>query len=73
MKVLKGYVKKEYTLQLLVYWRMGLRTNQLEFETIKYLGIFNPRQNIVLRYPIEDIPAKTIKIVDGEVIGYPLR
>lgn len=71
LKVLRGYIKKDHTLQLLVYWRMGLRTEQPEFKTIKYLGIFNPRQNLVLRYPIEEIPDETIKIVDEEVISYP--
>lgn len=71
LKVLRGYVTKNNTLQLLVYWRMGLRTNQPEFESIKYLGIYNPRQNIVLRYPVAEIPEETLKIVDDEIIGYP--
>jgi hypothetical protein len=47
-KVSKAKVKKEYTLQLLMYWRMGLHSVHPEFQSIKYLGIYNPRLNQVL-------------------------
>jgi hypothetical protein len=47
-KVSKAKVKKEYTLQLLMYWRMGLHSVHPEFQGIKYLGIYNPRLNQVL-------------------------
>ncbi|MGO4942829.1 hypothetical protein ACTQ5R_09345 [Ruoffia tabacinasalis] len=71
LKVLKGYINKNHTLQLLIYWRMGLRTDQPEFKNIQHLGIYNPRKNKVYRIQVDEIPEETIKIVDQEIIGYP--
>ena len=69
-KTSKLPIKKEHTLQLLMYWRMGLRSIHPEFKNIKYLGIFNPRQNTVSRIAVKDILEETIKEVETEVIGY---
>lgn len=70
-KVSKGKLDKNQTMQLMIYWRMGLRTAHPEFQRIKYLGIYNPRKNEASRIAIADIPNDIIKIVDREVIGYP--
>ena len=69
-KVSKMPVKKEYTLQLLMYWRMGLHSVHPEFCDVKYLGIYNPRMNEVSRIAIADIPQNVIDEVESEVIGY---
>lgn len=69
-KVSKAKPKKEYTLQLLMYWRMGLHSIHNEFKTVKYLGIYNPRMNIVYRLDIKDIPDEVISEVEQDVIGY---
>ena len=69
-KVSKAPVKKEHTLQLLMYWRMGLHSIHPEFQSIKYLGIYNPRMNEISRIAIADIPQKVIAEVESVVIGY---
>lgn len=69
-KTSKLPIKKEQTLQLLMYWRMGLRSVHSEFKAIKYLGIFNPRTNVVSRLAVADIPVDIINTVDRDVIGY---
>lgn len=69
-KVSKMPVKKEYTLQLLMYWRMGLHSIYPEFRDVKYLGIYNPRTNKVSRIAVADIPQDMIDEVESEVIGY---
>lgn len=69
-KVSKMPVKKEHTLQLLMYWRMGLHSIHPEFQDIKYLGIYNPRMNIVYRIATSDISENVIEKVETEVIGY---
>lgn len=69
-KVSKMPVKKEYTLQLLMYWRMGLHSVHPEFRDVKYLGIYNPRTNKVSRIAVADIPQDMIDKVESEVIGY---
>jgi len=72
-KVSKSPIKKEHTLQLLVYWRMGLHSVHPEFQTIKYLGIYNPRMNTVSRIAVSDIPDDVIEEVEAEVIGYDVE
>ena len=63
-------VSKENTLQLLMYWRMGLHSIHPEFKNIRYLGVYNPRLNIVSRIAVADIPSDIISQVEHEVIGY---
>lgn len=69
-KVSKAPVKNEHTLQLLIYWRMGLHSIHPEFQNVKYLGIYNPRMNEVSRITVADIPREVIDEVESEVIGY---
>ena len=70
LKVSNNPVTKEQTLQLLMHWRMGLRSIHPEFRYIKYLGIYNPRLNTVSRIAVADIPEEVIREVDRDVIGY---
>lgn len=70
LKVSKNYFTKNHSLQILMYWRMGLRSNYKIFKKIKYLGIYNPRKNIVYRYNLKNLSDDIITIVDKEVIGY---
>lgn len=69
-KVSKDKPKKEYTLQLLMYWIMGLHSIHPEFKNIKFLGIYNPRLNCVYRLNITQIPSEVIDEVSTKVIGY---
>lgn len=69
-KVSKQKLANKYTLQLLMYWRMGLHSVHPEYESVKYLGVFNPRQNLVYRLAVDDIPADVIEEVERDVIGY---
>lgn len=69
-KVTKSPIKKEHTLQLLMYWRMGLHSVHTEFQSIKYLGVYNPRMNSVYRIAISEIPNDVISEVETDVIGY---
>lgn len=69
-KVSKMPVKKEHTLQLLMYWRMGLHSIHTEFKGIKYLGVYNPRMNIIYRIKVSEIPSDIISKVEVDVIGY---
>lgn len=69
-KVVTQPVKSKHTLQLLMYWRMGLHSIHPEFQNIEYLGIYNPRMNKVHRIAVEDISEDVIVKVEREVIGY---
>lgn len=69
-KVSKDKPKKEYTLQLLMYWIMGLHSIHPEFKNIKFLGIYNPRLNCVYRLNVTQISSEVIAEVSVRVIGY---
>lgn len=72
-KVSKARPTKNHTLQLLMYWRMGLCSIHTEFQNIRYLGIYNPRLNEVYRISVDDILRDVITEVDRDVIGYPVH
>lgn len=62
---------KEHTLQLLVYYLMGLRSKHADqFKNLSSLGIFNPRLNKVYLLDIENIPKDVMREVSEAVIGY---
>lgn len=69
-KVSKHPVKKEHTLQLLMYWRMGLRSVHPEFKGIRRLGTYNPRRNEVSIIDTAEIPDDIIKSVERDIIRY---
>ena len=60
----------KYTLQLLVYWIMGMMRDAKVFKSIEYLVIFNPRLNKAYSYQIRDINYELVKKVAKKVIGY---
>lgn len=69
-KVSKKKLDTKQTLQLLMYWRMGLHSIHPEYKDVEYLGIFNPRQNLVYRLDVWSISPETIAKVETKVIGY---
>lgn len=70
-KVSKKRLLGSHVLQLLIYWRLGVHSIYPEYQEILYLGVYNPRMNIVYRYPIAQIPSETIETVDHDIICYP--
>ena len=72
-KVSKSRPTKNHTLQVLMYWRMGLRSIHAEFQNVRYLGVYNPRLDEVYRISVDHIPRDVIVEVDRDVIGYPVH
>lgn len=64
----------KHTLQLLMYWRMGLQAVDSmyykNYRTVRYLGIYNPRLNLVYRLGVDKISVDVINIIDHDIIGY---
>lgn len=69
-KVSKYEPTPKHTLQLLVYYIMGMHSIHNEFKSIKKLGIFNPRMNKAYLININSISTEIIKEVSKSVIGY---
>ena len=60
-----------YTLQLLVYWRMGLHSVHDEYRMVRRLGFFNPRRDEVWLLDVDRIDGRLVDWTDHELIGYP--
>ena len=60
-----------HTLQLLIYYLMGRRSDTSAlFDPIQYLGVFNPRFDTVYRVALDNIPTGILEEVSRNVIGY---
>lgn len=72
LKVSREKPTSKHTLQILVYYLMGIRDRALKesFSRLKYLGIINPRLCLVYKIAISEIPPETISAVEKDVIGY---
>lgn len=69
-KVTKSAPTNKHTLQLLMYYLMGVQSVHSEFKKVENLGVFNPRLNKVYLLPISSIPNEVIDEVNTVVIGY---
>lgn len=69
-KVSKEEPTKNHSLQLLMYYLMGVHSIHKEFLSIKKLGIFNPRLNNIYLLELAQIDQSIIKEVEREIIGY---
>lgn len=76
-KVSKNEPTTQHTLQLLIYYLMGVMSDgamgRQVFLPLKNLGIFNPRLNKVYIWKLADIfsTPDVIKSVGYDIIGYP--
>lgn len=69
-KVSKNPPTSKHTLQLFVYYLMGTCSVHKFFDSIKRLGMFNPRLNKVYLLNINEITDEVVAQVSSEVIGY---
>lgn len=69
-KIFTGEIGSKQTLQLLIYYVMGMHSIHEEFRNIKHLGIYNPRKNKVYLWNLDEIPRKRLDDVAYDVIGY---
>lgn len=70
-KVTKSVPNKNHTLQLLIYYLMGLRSIHKDyFEKVENLAIFNPRMNIIYIIKADGIDDYIIDEVCSKIIGY---
>jgi hypothetical protein len=69
-KVLKKAPASKHTLQLLIYYLLGVHSVHPEFKQIENLGMFNPRLNKVYLLPVNSISEEVLNEVESTVIGY---
>ena len=69
-KVSKKEPTSKYTLQILIYYIMGLHSIHSYFKDITNIGLFNPRLNKIYICPVERINKDIINQIEKEVICY---
>lgn len=60
----------KHTLQLLMYYILGMHEYPTVFGKLKYLKILNPRLDKIYSYEIAKIDKDTLRHVEKEIIGY---
>lgn len=71
-KVSKNNISTKWSLQLLMYYILGIHSIHKGFKEIKNIGIFNPLQNKVYIADLKEIDDKTFYEVSHDVLGYKL-
>lgn len=69
-KVSKSAPTTKHSLQILMYYVMGLHSIHDHFKSISYLGFYNPRLNSAYICLVTSICKKTIEDVENNVICY---
>lgn len=67
-KVYSSPINKNATLQILVYYLMARRS--FLRKDLEYIGVYNPRMDILYRLRVDEIPHPVIDDVLRNVIGY---
>ena len=69
-KVSNSNITSKHTLQILMYYLLGVHSIHEEYKDLLKLGFFNPRLNVVYLCDISEIDNATMKEVEEKVIGY---
>ena len=61
----------KHTLQIVMYWLLGLHSIHAEdYKAVKRLGFFNPRLGMVYTIDVSDLDPSMLHEIEVEVIGY---
>ncbi len=72
-KVSKKAPTTQHSLQILIYYVMGLHSFHGYFKNITKLGFFNPRLNTVYTCSVSQIPQETIDEIENKIICYGVQ
>lgn len=70
LKVLRSTPTSKHSLQILMYYVMGLHSVHDQYKSITNLGFYNPRLNVAYLCPVSRIPLETIEQIEKDVICY---
>ena len=69
LKVSRGPLTKEQTLQILVYYILACNSSLEKFRNISRIGVFNPFRNTAYAMAISSVDDETLDKVKNEVVG----
>lgn len=73
LKVSKGEPTIKNTMQVLLYYLMGLRSGKDEFKAVTRIGLFNPWLQKSWSMSVLDIDESFLSMVEGDILGYAPR
>lgn len=68
LKVLRSEPNSQHTLQILMYWIMGMNSIHGIYEDMRYLALINPRKDVVYTLDLEKVSKGTIEQVKRDVL-----
>lgn len=69
-KVSKSAPTTKHSLQILMYYIMGMHSVHDHFQKVTNLGFFNPRLNIAYICPIDSIPKESFTYIENDILCY---
>lgn len=72
LKVSDKALTSRQTLQILMYYIMGVHADREKYDKLKKLGIFNPWKNEAYHIQISKIPETVLQKVNHDVLGYSI-
>ena len=73
LKVRKADPDKDQTLQILLYYLMGMRSNQEQFKGVTKIGIYNPWLQKSWVVAVKDLDEEMVASIMKDVLGYESR
>lgn len=68
MKVLSKKIANKYTLQIILYWIIGMKSKKKFFSNVKYLKFYNPRLNVEYSFDLDELTPDILKPILEEVL-----
>jgi excisionase family DNA binding protein len=72
-KVSATNITSKHTLQILMYYIMGIHSSHKHFQSIKKIGFYNPRLNMVYVCEVCSVSSSVIKVVENDVLCYTTK
>lgn len=68
MKILNKKFPTKYTLQIILYRIIGMKSNKKQFSIVKHLKFYNPRLNVEYQCDLDDLTPQLLKPILEEVL-----
>lgn len=68
MKVLNKKITNKHTLQIILYWIIGMKSKKKRFNNVKYLKFYNPRLNVEYQFDLDELTSDILKPILDEVL-----
>lgn len=68
MKVLSKKITNKHTLQIILYWIIGMKSDKKQFSNVKHLKFYNPRLNVEYQFDLYDLTPQLLKPILEEVL-----